>query len=238
VIVSINKAKKALRMVLIATLGLAVICLLVLLVNLTPIGRTTIAGGRSTKVDDTKVEAGTSGSLATTYKTPNAPSASAVDKAVDAGLTPITESDLRYLQSRNLLLPVAGISADKLHDTFNDARSEGRVHQALDIMASQGTPVLATADGTLKLHASARGGTMVYETDPSGVFVFCYGHLQRYADGIYDGRKVNRGDVIGYVGDTGNAGPGNYHLHFAIAKVQRGKWSGGEPINPFPLFSR
>ena len=78
---------------------------------------------------------------------------------------------------------------------------------------------------------------MVYETDPSGLYVYTYGHLQRYADGLYDGKGVKRGEVIGYVGDTGNAGPGNYHVHFAISKVSSpGKWSGGDPINPYPFL--
>ena len=153
--------------------------------------------------------------------------------------TGVEAVDLEYLARKNLLLPVAGIASRELHDSFYDARSGGRIHQALDIRAAAGTPVLATAAGTLKLHTSDLGGIMVYEIDLSGPYVYYYGHLQRYADDVYEGKSVNRGDVIGFVGDTGNAGPGNYHLHFGISKVAGpGKWSGGTPINPFPLLAK
>jgi murein DD-endopeptidase MepM/ murein hydrolase activator NlpD len=152
---------------------------------------------------------------------------------------PITEADANTLNVKKLLLPVAGVAPSQLHDSYYDSRSEGRIHQALDIMAPRDTPVLATEDGTIvKLHQSARGGTMLYESDPSGLFVYYYGHLSRYADGIAEGKPVKRGEVIAYVGDTGNAGPGNYHLHFGISRVTSpGKWSGGEPINPYPLLT-
>ena len=107
-------------------------------------------------------------------------------------------------------------------------------------MAPMDTPVLATDDGkVLKLYQSDRGGIMLYQSDPSGNYVYYYGHLSRYADGLFDGKQVKRGEVIGYVGDTGNAGAGNYHLHFGISKMRApGKWSGGEPINPYPLLAR
>jgi murein DD-endopeptidase MepM/ murein hydrolase activator NlpD len=151
----------------------------------------------------------------------------------------VTEADANTLSVKQLLLPVAGVAPSQLHDSFYDSRSEGRIHQALDIMAPRDTPVLATEDGTVvKLHQSARGGTMLYESDSSGLFVYYYGHLSRYADGIAEGKQVKRGEVIAYVGDTGNAGPGNYHLHFGISRVPSpGKWSGGEPINPYPLLT-
>jgi len=151
----------------------------------------------------------------------------------------VNEDDLAYLKAKNLLIPVEGVTAGELRDTYYQGRSERRIHQALDIMAPQGTPVLASADGKVRLFTSDRGGTMVYVTDPSLLYVYYYGHLQRYADGIYEGKHVTRGEVIGYVGDTGNAGAGNFHLHFGIAKMTaQGKWSGGEPINPYPLLMR
>jgi len=151
----------------------------------------------------------------------------------------VTEADANTLSVKQLLLPVAGVAPSQLHDSFYDSRSEGRIHQALDIMAPHDTAVLATEDGTVvRLHESARGGTMLYQSDPSGLFVYYYGHLSRYADGIAEGKQVKRGEVIAYVGDTGNAGPGNYHLHFGISRVTSpGKWSGGEPINPYPLLT-
>jgi murein DD-endopeptidase MepM/ murein hydrolase activator NlpD len=156
-----------------------------------------------------------------------------------AGYGAVSEADLISLKLKTLLIPVAGVSASQLRDSFDDGRSEGRQHQALDIMASEGTPVLATADGPVaKLFQSDKGGITLYQLDSSGLYYFYYAHLLRYADGIAEGKQLKRGDVIGYVGDTGNAGPGNFHLHFAISKPsQPGKWSGGEPINPYPLLA-
>jgi murein DD-endopeptidase MepM/ murein hydrolase activator NlpD len=135
---------------------------------------------------------------------------------------------------------VAGVAVSELHDTFNQARSEGRQHDAIDIVAPQGTPVLATSDGrVIKLFQSDKGGITLYELDPSGRYVYYYAHLMRYAEGVAEGRQLRRGDVIAYVGDTGNAGTGNYHLHFAISKPTSPKhWSGGDPINPYPLLVR
>ncbi|MFY9607997.1 MAG: peptidoglycan DD-metalloendopeptidase family protein [Blastocatellia bacterium] len=185
-----------------------------------------------------------------TAKTPAKPSASPPrsdsgplppgDSAVTgaSGALAVNEADLAYLRTKKLLIPVAGVTAEELRDTFYGDRSEGRIHQALDILAPEGTQVLACTDGLVKLHTSDRGGIMIYMVDPSGLYVYYYGHLQRYADGLYDGKPVRRSEVIGYVGDTGNAGAGNYHLHFGIAKATGpGKWSGGEPINPYPLLT-
>lgn len=150
----------------------------------------------------------------------------------------VNETDIATLKVRALLIPVAGITASQLRDTFYDGRSEGRQHQALDIMATSGTPVLAAADGKVaRLFQSEKGGVTLYELDASGLYYYYYAHLQSYADGIVEGKQLKRGEVIGYVGDTGNAGAGNFHLHFAISKpTAPGKWSGGVPINPFPLL--
>ena len=154
--------------------------------------------------------------------------------------TTVTDADLDYIASRNLLIPVANVTASQLHDTFNQERSEGRQHYAIDIMAPQGTPVLATTDGVvIKLFQSDRGGVTLYELDPSRRYVYYYAHLMRYADGVAEGRPLRRGDVIAYVGDTGNAGAGKFHLHFAISKLTSPhQWSGGDPINPYPLLVR
>ncbi len=151
----------------------------------------------------------------------------------------VGEADMSILKLRNLLIPVEGVSASQLRDNFFDGRSEGRQHQALDIMAAGGTPVLAAADGKVaRLFQSEKGGITLYELDSSGLYYYYYAHLQGYAEGMAEGRQLKRGDVIAYVGDTGNAGAGNFHLHFAISKpTAPGKWSGGEPINPFPLLA-
>jgi murein DD-endopeptidase MepM/ murein hydrolase activator NlpD len=143
------------------------------------------------------------------------------------------------LAAMRLLIPVAGVSPAQLRDTFSEARSEGRVHDAIDIPAPRGTPVLAAADGrVVKLFQSARGGTTVYQLASADEhFVFYYAHLDRYADGLAEGHLARRGETIGYVGDTGNAGPGNTHLHFQIYRVADPKhfWT-GEDINPYPIL--
>jgi peptidoglycan LD-endopeptidase LytH len=138
----------------------------------------------------------------------------------------------------SLLIPVDGIGAEQLHDTYNDARSGGRVHDAIDIHAPRGTPVLAVADGEIiRLHSGARGGLSLYHLDDDGRTRYYYAHLDRYAEGVQAGVRVHRGDVIGYVGDTGNAQPGDYHLHFSIAILHdRSRWWQGENLNPYRML--
>ncbi|GMR28824.1 M23 family metallopeptidase [Stenotrophomonas sepilia] len=137
-----------------------------------------------------------------------------------------------------LLLPVQGILASQLRDTFTDARSEGRVHDAIDIMADAGTPVLAVADGTVeKLFDSERGGLTIYQFEPSGHWCYYYAHLQRYADGLAEKQVIKRGEVIGYVGSTGNASADAPHLHFEVHVLgPERQWWKGESINPYPLL--
>ncbi|MBH1433211.1 M23 family metallopeptidase [Stenotrophomonas maltophilia] len=137
-----------------------------------------------------------------------------------------------------LLLPVRGVLPSQLRDTFTDARSEGRVHDAIDIMADAGTPVLAVADGTVeKLFDSKRGGLTIYQFEPSGRWCYYYAHLQRYADGLAEKQVIRRGEVIGYVGSTGNASAEAPHLHFEVHVLGPEKqWWKGESINPYPLL--
>jgi peptidoglycan LD-endopeptidase LytH len=139
-----------------------------------------------------------------------------------------------------LLIPVAGVRAEELHDTYNEARAEGRVHNAIDIMSPCGTPVLAATDGTIvKLFQSERGGTTIYQRSPDDRVIYYYAHLQRYADGLTEGRTAHRGETIAYVGDTGNAGPGNCHLHFAIWLITNPtRYWDGENVNPYPLLKK
>ncbi len=148
------------------------------------------------------------------------------------------ETKPSFVGQVELIIPVQGVQPEHLTDTFDDARSEGRVHDAIDIVAPAGTPVLAATDGKiLKLFQSDRGGTAIYQLSTDEKTIYYYAHLQRYADNLIEGNSVRQGDVIAYVGDTGNAGPGNYHLHFSISAVSDPKryWE-GTSINPYPLL--
>jgi peptidoglycan LD-endopeptidase LytH len=144
------------------------------------------------------------------------------------------------LTSPSLIVPVAGVRPDQLRDTFSESRSEGRIHDAIDIPAARGNPVVAAADGPIvKLFHSERGGTTIYQLSVDGKFVYYYAHLDRYAEGLAEGHFAKQGETIAYVGDTGNAGPGNYHLHFSIAEISSPKdfWHGVN-INPYPLLRK
>ena len=141
-------------------------------------------------------------------------------------------------QPGRLLIPVVGIKPEQLQDTFSDSRSEGRTHEAIDIMAPGGTPVVAVADGEIvKFHDSEAGGITIYQISTDKRFFYYYAHLQSRAQGIAEGQTVKQGTILGYVGDTGNAGPGNTHLHFSISAVVDPKrfWD-GVSINPYPIL--
>lgn len=142
-------------------------------------------------------------------------------------------------RSPGLLIPVQGKKASDLADTFTDARSEGRSHDAIDIMASAGTPVLAVADGHVeKLFHSERGGLTIYQFEPQGKYAYYYAHLQGYAPGLAEKQSLKRGQVIGYVGSTGNASPDAPHLHFAVFFLgAERRWWEGTAINPYPMLA-
>ena len=138
-----------------------------------------------------------------------------------------------------LLLPVQGVEPSALHDTYSEQRGGGtRTHEALDILAPRGTPVLSATGGrVLKLFDSKAGGKMVYAADSSEHFILMYAHLDAYAPGLADGQPLKRGQVIGVVGTTGNAPPNVPHLHFAIARSNDVKvWWKGAPVNPYALL--
>jgi len=144
------------------------------------------------------------------------------------------------LAQRNLELPVRGVKADALRDTFNDARAVGRRHDAIDIMAPRGTEVIAVDDGTIaKLFTSKAGGLTIYQFDPTQTFSYYYAHLNGYAPGLAEHQPVRRGQVLGYVGSTGNASEDAPHLHFAIARLDTDRsWWKGDPIDPYPLLRK
>lgn len=144
------------------------------------------------------------------------------------------------LAQRPLLVPVAGVDPSSLSDQYELARGR-RVHEAIDLMAPEGTPVVAVDDGRIaKLFTSKGGGGLtVYHYDPSAQLAYYYAHLQRYADGLREGMEVKRGDLIGYVGSTGNANPATPHLHFAVFRLGTPpRWWEGEAVNPYPALSR
>jgi peptidoglycan LD-endopeptidase LytH len=164
---------------------------------------------------------------------------SALTAAIPLPTAP-AESDVAYLRSRKLLIPVVGVRPHQLPNTFDEARAGGaRRHDAIDILAPRGTPVLSVDAGRVaKIDTSDRGGLSFYATDPSGRFMYYYAHLDRYRQGLREGLSLARGDTVGYVGTTGNASPSTPHLHFAINKlVDPKRWWDGEPINPWPLLA-
>lgn len=142
------------------------------------------------------------------------------------------------LGRRDLVVPVQGVQPGELLNTFDDSRSAGRVHEAIDIIAPRNTPVVAVEGGKIaKLFTSDLGGLTIYQFDPTETYSYYYAHLERYAPGIQEGAQVAPGQVIGYVGTTGNAGADNPHLHFAVFKLNEKKnWWEGEPVNPFYIF--
>lgn len=137
-----------------------------------------------------------------------------------------------------LMVPVEGIKYAKLSDNFNQPRGKERHHEALDIMAPKGAKVFAVADGKLvKLFNSKPGGLTIYQFDPTDTYAYYYAHLDRYADGVKEGMMLKRGDLIGYVGVTGNSNPDAPHLHFAVVELTPAKqWWKGTSINPYPLM--
>lgn len=143
------------------------------------------------------------------------------------------------LAERRLVIPVQGIAAKDLIDTYVHPRDGGaRLHEALDIVADRGTPVVAVEAGRIvKLFLSKAGGLTVYQFDNAEEYIYLYGHLDRYADDLTEGMRVKPGQIIGYVGSSGNANPATPHLHFAIFQADSEKrWWKGSPINPYPLL--
>lgn len=141
--------------------------------------------------------------------------------------------------SGQLAMPVAQVRRDQLVDTFSQARAGGRPHDAIDIMAPRGTPVLAAAPGVVeKLFRSERGGNTIYIRSLDRKWIYYYAHLDRYRSGLTEGERVRQGRMIGTVGSTGNANPAGPHLHFAINRMETGeRWYEGRPINPYPLLA-
>jgi murein DD-endopeptidase MepM/ murein hydrolase activator NlpD len=146
-------------------------------------------------------------------------------------MRPMLGTDSAYFQTHPLMLPVEGVEPSSLTDTFHEARSGGRIHMATDILALRGTPVLAAAAGRIiKLANGGAGGITIYVADASGRYVEYYAHLMGYAPNVREGLVVQEGDVIGFVGTTGNAPPNTPHLHFQVMRSDANYWN-GTPID-------
>ncbi|RYF41729.1 MAG: M23 family metallopeptidase [Comamonadaceae bacterium] len=163
-----------------------------------------------------------------------APAPAPAEQVAVAVLPPTTGDGTALLAARSLMIPVEGVAAQSLQDTYTQRRGS-RSHEAIDIMAARGTRVVAVDDGKLvKLFNSVPGGLTAYQFDPQGRLAYYYAHLDRYADGLKEGMVLRRGDLIGYVGSTGNAAPDAPHLHFAVFLLGPGReWWKGEPLNPY-----
>lgn len=140
-----------------------------------------------------------------------------------------------------LAIPVAGKTSRDLVDTYTASRSGGaRVHNAIDIMADRGTPVIAAAPGTVEklFFSEGGGGISAYLRSDDGQWIYYYAHLDAYAPGLAEGQRMARGAPIGTVGFTGNASPEGPHLHFAVHRMAPGEsWHEGIPVNPYPLLT-
>ena len=158
----------------------------------------------------------------------------------DAGANIVDDArdDVRLLAGRSLAIPVSGVEKVSIHDSFRDGRG-ARKHEAIDIHAPRGTPVIAAGDGcVVKMFRSVPGGITLYQFDPQGNFAYYYAHLDRYADDVIEGSQLARGDVLGYVGTTGNAPANAPHLHFAIFRLGPEKrWWTGTAVNPYAVFT-
>ena len=143
------------------------------------------------------------------------------------------------LAAKMLIIPVQGVDPSRVRDSYTAARG-GRTHDAVDIMAPRGTPVIAADSGTIvRLRNNQAGGITIYQVDTEERFVYYYAHLDRYQDGLAEGMKIRQGDVLGFVGTTGNAPKNTPHLHFQVMVYRgRGQYWGGDPINPHPFFTR
>lgn len=159
--------------------------------------------------------------------------------AATAGRAEAVPASAAGLAERDLEIPVQGITKRQLVRSFHDERGgASREHEAIDILAPRNTPVVAVEDGTIaKVFLSKAGGNTIYQFDPAGEYCYYYAHLERYADGLREGDQVRRGDVIGYVGTSGNAPKDTPHLHFAVFRLTPEKhWWEGTPIDPYDIL--
>lgn len=159
--------------------------------------------------------------------------------ASSPGDRPRVATDAGYLRSRELMVPVDGVRPEELTDTYHARRSGGRAHQALDVMARRGTPVIAADAGIVRrISSNPLGGNTVYVVDHARRFVHYYAHLDRYARSLREGMEVRRGELLGTVGTTGNAPANAPHLHYQLLRYTDTRlWWTGDPVNPLPYLT-
>lgn len=169
---------------------------------------------------------------------PETPAESPSPGGIWSEFVAVGEEDISRLRLTGLLLPVKGVPLAKVEDSFDAPRDGGRRHDAVDILAARGTPILAAINGTvLRVGTNALGGNVIWMADADDRFVFYYAHLDRYARGVRQGDRIARGTVIGYVGTTGNAPPDVPHLHFQVMRITDSRrWWDGTPVNPVPFL--
>lgn len=169
---------------------------------------------------------------------PSTPNGGGGPTVVRRPIAGATDADANYLLSRQLMVPVAGVAPEQVPDNFT-ARRGPRIHGAVDILAARGTPILAADSGRiLKLRSNSAGGTTIYALDPSERYVFYYAHLDAYRGGLREGDNVAKGDVLGYVGTSGNAPDHIPHLHFQLMRLENpARYWDGTAIDPRPLFA-
>jgi murein DD-endopeptidase MepM/ murein hydrolase activator NlpD len=161
--------------------------------------------------------------------------------ATETAAPPVVANEIPSIRDpdvpRPMIIPVTGVGRGAIRDMFNESRGNRR-HEAIDILAPKGTPVIATDDGVVKkLFTSKPGGLTVYQFDPDQRFCYYYAHLDRYAPGLHEGQLLRRGEVLGYVGTTGNAG-NTPHLHFALIRLDKDRrWWKGTYVNPYPMLA-
>jgi murein DD-endopeptidase MepM/ murein hydrolase activator NlpD len=170
--------------------------------------------------------------------TPHRPEPTRAIAAQAPVIGPDLARDTAELARRELQLPVQGATKERLIPAFDEKRGD-RLHEAIDILAERGTPVMAVEDGTLaRLFTSKQGGLTIYQFDPGKQYAYYYAHLDGYAEGLAEKQNLRRGQVIGYVGSTGNADARTPHLHFAIFKLgPEQRWWQGDPIDPYEVFT-
>jgi murein DD-endopeptidase MepM/ murein hydrolase activator NlpD len=201
-------------------------------------GRAQLPPGPDRTGSDLPLTAGTGGDVILAPDgTDRGSDARAIARASDTA----TADRLTEISAKNLRLPIDGADVRAMKGQFGERREGGaRGHEAVDILAPRNTPVHATDDGTIeKLFFSRQGGITVYQFDPTGRFCYYYAHLERYAPGLREKQTVSRGDVLGYVGTSGNAPANTPHLHFAIFELTPEKhWWQGTPLDPWVAFGR